>query len=343
LEKALQGVKAISYSPAGLLHKIALGALPVGTTDNQLLQDRYNMHLVSSTREVNRLKKENANMMATDRVTLYGGLQYDHRPTAPSLAKTTSAATQSYIHHHHRSFNVAPPHLLRGAGDVPDGWNYLEGTRTETREIVSVLQQKRISNRYYSGTNGKEETFKALSGTPVHVIHLATHGFFLPDVVVKRRPELAQMLGGDDEERVVENPLLRSGLVLSGVNKAWMAKEPVNAADEEDGILTADEISKLNLTKTKLVVLSACETGLGDINNSEGVFGLQRAFKLAGAESLIMSLWKVPDEATSLLMRSFYEQWIGGASKQAAFKAAQKRVRERYVEPYYWAAFVMMD
>jgi len=111
----------------------------------------------------------------------------------------------------------------------------------------------------------------------------------------------------------------------------------------EDGILTADEIAKLNLTKTKLVVLSVCETGLGDVKNSEGVFGLQRAFKLAGVESLIMSLWGVPDEATSELMTTFYQQWLSGQTKQNAFKMAQQKVREKYKSPYYWAAFMMMD
>jgi len=101
----------------------------------------------------------------------------------------------------------------------------------------------------------------------------------------------------------------------------------------------------MNLLGANLIVLSACETALGDVNNSEGVFGLQRAFKLAGAQTLIMSLWKVDDEATSILISEFYKNWLSGKSKQDAFKEAQRKVRadSRYAPPFYWAAFVMMD
>jgi len=113
----------------------------------------------------------------------------------------------------------------------------------------------------------------------------------------------------------------------------------------EDGILSADEVAKMNLVGTELVVMSACETGLGAVNNSEGVFGLQRAFKLAGAQTLIMSLWKVDDRGTVDIMNEFYKNWLAGKSKQEAFKEAQRSMRSNthYASPYYWAAFVMMD
>jgi CHAT domain-containing protein len=99
----------------------------------------------------------------------------------------------------------------------------------------------------------------------------------------------------------------------------------------------------MNLSNTDLVILSACETGLGDINNSEGVFGLQRAFKLAGVNTIIMSLWKVPDQQTSMLMQSFYSKWLNGMSKHDTFRAAQKEVRQVYLGAYFWAGFVMVD
>jgi len=134
---------------------------------------------------------------------------------------------------------------------------------------------------------------------------------------------------------------LRSGLLLSGGNNAWTNK-PIEGVGS--GILTAEKIAGMNLLGAKLVVMSACQTGLGDVKNSEGVFGLQRSFKLAGAETLIMSLWEVDDTATAKLMSVFYQEWlISGKSKQEAFKEAQRQLRAENPAPFYWAAFVLMD
>jgi CHAT domain-containing protein len=218
---------------------------------------------------------------------------------------------------------------------------FLGGTAIESLRIQQQLKTRNILNTRYTGSEGNEESFKQLDGAKTALIHLATHGFFLEDV--ERKPddrEPVQRMGGGGQQKAVENPLLRSGLILAGGNHAWSGT-PVEGV--EDGILTADEIARLNLTGTRLVVLSACQTGLGDVNNGEGVFGLQRAFKLAGVETLIMSLWDVSDSATSELMTVFYEQWLSGRSKQEAFKEAQRRVREKYPAPFFWAAFVLMD
>ena len=151
------------------------------------------------------------------------------------------------------------------------------------------------------------------------------------------------MLSGEQKFRHSPNPLLRSGLVFAGGNRAWMGEEPVVGI--EDGILTAQEISEMYLPKTDLVVLSACETGLGDVNGGEGVFGLQRAFKLAGAKTIMMSLWEVPDDKTSELMQLFYNKWLTGTNKRAAFREAQKELRIKYpkITPKEWAGFVMVD
>ena len=132
-----------------------------------------------------------------------------------------------------------------------------------------------------------------------------------------------------------------SGLLFAGGNRAWTGVDVIDGI--EDGILTANEISNMNLSNTNIAVLSACETGLGSDMSSEGVFGLQRAFKLAGIQTLIMSLWKVPDEATSKLMQVFYDNWLSGMDKHQAFSQAQRLIKEIYHEPYYWAGFVMLD
>ena len=193
----------------------------------------------------------------------------------------------------------------------------------------------------YTRAKGNEESFKNLSAKKTPVIHLATHGFFWQNIEKnsEERERLERLGGG---RKAFENPLLRSGLILAGGNKAWFEK-PVEGV--EDGILFADEVAKMNLVGTELVVMSACETGLGTLNNSEGVFGLQRAFKLAGAQTLIMSLWEVDDDGTAFIMEEFYRNWLAGKNKQEAFKEAQRKLRKdsRYASPYYWAAFVIMD
>jgi CHAT domain-containing protein len=148
-------------------------------------------------------------------------------------------------------------------------------------------------------------------------------------------------LFGFEEQRLVENPLLRSGLFFTGADN-YISKENPGYIEEDNGLLTAYEAMNLNLDKTELVVLSACETGLGEIQNGEGVFGLRRAFQQAGARTVLMSLWKVSDDATQMLMSNFYRNWVNGMTKRDAFAKGQQQVREKYPEPYYWGAFVMV-
>ena len=138
-----------------------------------------------------------------------------------------------------------------------------------------------------------------------------------------------------------EQPLIRSGLILAGGNFAWKHGRTLQTG-EEDGILTAYEISQMDLSTTELAVLSACETGLGELRGYEGVYGLQRAFKLAGARYLLMSLWQVPDFQTQELMTTFYNYWLKGKTIEQAFARAQADMRKKY-SPYYWAAFVLVE
>ena len=128
--------------------------------------------------------------------------------------------------------------------------------------------------------------------------------------------------------------MIRSGLVLSDII--------VPSNMKEDGVLTAYEVTSLNLDSTYLVVLSACETGLGEIKNGEGVYGLQRGFNVAGARYLLMSLWKVDDFATSMLMGQFYNNWLKTGNIHQAFTDAQQFVRADYPHPYYWGSFILL-
>lgn len=321
IENSIKNISTIYYSPIGLLHSIALQAV---SHDSVLLCDKYNLNLLSSTSEVVRLKKDLS--FHIDMAAVYGGISYD------ATDEELIAEARSYTHSRGNVWSIDDVEVTRA------GWGYLAGTEKESRNVYAKLRDEGVSAILLSNTQANEESFKAFDGNSPTLIHLATHGFFLSAPKV-----IAQNMFMQRSETIPEsNHLLnRSGLLFSGANRAWTAIGVIE--DIEDGILTADEISRLNLYNTELVVLSACETGLGEIVSTEGVFGLQRAFKLAGVKSLIMSLWKVPDEATSKLMQLFYDNWLNGMEVHRAFTESQKQIREEYPSPYYWAGFVILD
>jgi CHAT domain-containing protein len=233
---------------------------------------------------------------------------------------------------------------FRGDSAMGEGFSYLPGTQTEVNEIDRMCRSRRVKDQLFTGDSATEASFKMLSGNPApRVIHLATHGFFLP---YTEETQHSPITGGPGLQayRYSADPLQRSGLILAGGNRVWSGDSIPDGL--EDGILRAKEVSNLDLRNTKLVVLSACETGLGDIKGSEGVFGLQRSFKMAGVDYLLMSLWQVPDEATQELMTMFYENLFEGRPIRDSFSEAQKRLRgkkKEYEDPYYWAAWVLME
>lgn len=330
LEKELQDVKTVYYSPSGSLHQVSFAALPTDTST--YLCNKYNLVQLSSTRQLATAAWQ-AKPSPISSATLFGGIKYD-------LENQELAELQ-------RSLPKNETNNSRGF--TPDStrssiaFGFLKGTKDEVETISATLQAKSIKSTLYTGINGNEETFKALNNQNINVLHIATHGFFNP--IEKENPQDLDrmMLMGEQRIRYSPNPLLRSGLILAGGNRTWKGEEP--PAGMEDGILTAQEISEMDLHQTELVVLSACETGLGDVNGGEGVFGLQRAFKLAGVKTIIMSLWKVDDKATSEMMQLFYSKWLGGIDKHEAFRLAQQELKKKknYSEPYYWAGFVMVD
>jgi CHAT domain-containing protein len=220
------------------------------------------------------------------------------------------------------------------------GWGYLNGTLQEVNQISRLMSEKQYNVSTYTGTTGNEESFKSLSGTRPGIIHIATHGFFLP-IEESRKNLFMQMRMGDQQEPGDGiDPMLRSGLIMAGGNRAWQGGTVSDSI--EDGVLTAREISRMDLRGTDLVVLSACETGLGDVS-SEGVFGLQRSFKQAGVHTLVMSLWEVNDDATKYFMTEFYSNLLSGKDKRTAFLEAKRKCKEKYTYPQYWAAFIMLD
>lgn len=210
----------------------------------------------------------------------------------------------------------------------------LPGTEKEVLAIKNIAKQYGSSPYIFTYNEASEDTIKNLSLSP-HVYHFATHGFF------KTERKETSLTAGFDDNRAILNPLLRSGLYMRGAGDIVLEHEVYNY-NIQSGILTAYEAMNMNLKNTELVVLSACESGLGDISSGEGVYGLQRAFLVAGAQNVIMSLFKVSDEVTYLLMKEFYNKWFETGDKRAAFTYAKKAIREQYPEPIYWGAFVMI-
>jgi CHAT domain-containing protein len=213
-------------------------------------------------------------------------------------------------------------------------WSSLPGTAEEVKLIGQLFQSQKISTKTYVQTEATEENLKAMNGQAPQILHVATHGFFLP------APDKSNKEKGENTYKLSDDPLMRSGLVLAGGNYVWSGRNPLNGV--EDGIATAYEISQLNLNKTDLVVLSACETALGDVKGSEGVFGLQRSFKMAGVKNLVVSLWQVPDKETVELMTAFYTYRMGGKTISESFYLAQADMRKKY-PPFYWAAFMLVE
>ncbi len=211
----------------------------------------------------------------------------------------------------------------------------LPGTKAEIDSISNMMLKKNWQVNEFTGRQAVEEAIKSVNNPGL--LHIATHGKFLKNVSGKRSSF------GIEADNLRENPLLRSMLFFSGAESSLNTRHYSDAyLNMDDGILTAYEAMNLNLDNTGLVVLSACETGLGEVRNGESVYGFQRAFQVAGAKAVIMSLWTVNDEATQLLMKLFYEQYLGGKSKREAFRNAQLELKSRLPGFYFWGAFIMV-
>ena len=218
------------------------------------------------------------------------------------------------------AFILGNPAFYEAAGNSHRVITPLPASEKEIENISELLRDKGYTFDAYLHHEATEPVVKSTQSPKI--FHVATHGFF------------------EAPQQVTQNPLLRSGILLA--NSGDILKQATFQYNQQDGILTAFEAMNLNLDQTELVVLSACETGLGQVESGEGVYGLQRAFLQAGAKSLIMSLFKVRDDATQQLMTSFYQKWLVSGNKRAAFLAAKKEIRNQYPNPLDWGAFVMI-
>lgn len=322
--------ETIFFAPAWLLHQIAIENLPYNS--EQTMGDVYNMVRLSSTRELVLPKPT----VSYTRAALHGGIKYNTHPEELSIEhkKYETSNLPSY------NRGYTPKDAKRSVAlDLP-------GTKKEIKDIQEILNKAHIQVQCKSAENATEESFKVLSGTHQNIIHLATHGFYWSDTTAQGQKFFKQwraFIADDYDGAKAIDPLNRCGLLFAGANTALAGHRERLNEGVEDGILTANEISTLDFRDADIVVLSACETGLGDITG-EGVFGLQRAFKMAGAQTIIMSLWKVDDKATQLLMTEFYRNWMDRKqAKREAFRNAQNYVRRKYTSPVFWAGFILLD
>ncbi len=306
----------IYFSPDGVYHKLNLNVLKNPKTNKYVLEEQ-NIQLIASSRELLETKEKQQNQLDFSKNT------EKYKVTLLGYPAYSLSAKTNEIDNEKENLNG----LQRVIGQQK-AISVLEGTKIETNQIDSLLQKATISTTLLQNTAATEENIKAVQNPTI--LHIATHGFFINEIPTSQNETLQEI----EDRKLFQNPFFRSGLLLTGCQNPQAGKD--------DGILSAQEAMNLNLTGTELVVLSACETGLGDIANNEGVYGLQRAFRQAGAKTIIMSFWKVDDRATQLLMTAFYSTLLSGKSKREAFKMAQLKLKEKYNEPYYWGAFMML-
>ena len=318
-------VENIYFSPDGIINRLPIEYCYVDGIGEMM--DRYHLFRLSSTKEIvfQNIKAQKANAI------LYGGLNYENQ----TIESTDNDS-------------IRRNSLLRGI-NARGGFDPLYSALDEVQEIDRLLRNNNISSTLFTDEKGTEESFKKLSGKDVNLIHLSTHGMYIgPDIVyqkkIKNNFNFLELITNEKDPVQEDIVLTHSFLVMSGGNKLIYRKAIGPQID--DDILTAFEISQLDLRKVDMVVLSACETGLGDIN-SNGIYGLQRGFKKAGVNTILMSLDKVDDEATKLLMVEFYKNLMDGKSKRQSLKDAQKYLRQvdngKYDKPEYWASFIMLD
>ena len=307
----------IYYIPSQVLFQVSLESLPLA--DGTLLGNHYNFVRLSSARELVKMKSKSSDNKDNIAI-LYGGLQYDLEASA--MVEEAKKYDMS--------------NLLALRGEIARGdsvFHDLQGTKEEILKIEDLLKRNKWQVSSYMGKNGTEESFLNMHGKSPKLLHLATHGFYY----TPNRAENVDYLKG------YTDAMSLSGLVLSGGNAAWLGKPLPKGV--LGGILSANDIARLDLSNTDMVVLSACQTGQGKAT-SEGLYGLQRAFKKAGVGTIIMSLWNVSDKTTSEFMITFYERLAdknNAWNKRKAFEEAKEIIRQRRPDPFHWAAFVMLD
>ncbi|MBK9981597.1 MAG: CHAT domain-containing protein [Saprospiraceae bacterium] len=350
LEPLLHDIKTIYYTPSGLLHKINPAALLDETgnsisrahqwvrmgSSRELLSD----HLASSSFA---FEKSQQILPGTNSATIYGGITYEMdslafiRANSLEIQNNTLTAKLQDGNFH----NIIEEQNSGSRGSEDFAWPQLPQSGVEADKVATLLKNAGFYTELNKDFYASEENFKkiGMNGSSPRILHIATHGFVLPDSTKNIQKTKTVR---ESSYKATDDPLLHCGLILAGGNFYWKKKRPLS--NHEDGVLVGYEVCNQNLRNTELAVLSACQTGLGDVIGSEGVYGLQRAFRIAGVKFLIVSLWHIPDEKTMELMQLFYQNWIDKKeSLRDAFSKAQHTMQEKEGNPYLWAGFVLVE
>ncbi len=323
LGHTLKNKRTIIIAPDGQLNLIPFEILPV--SDEEYVIEKYSISYVSSGRD---LLKFNEDIIPAESAVMFANPDFD------SAEKTSHEI--GYKMGLNSGYSALTYEPARGAaGCLNRRFDPLPYTQEEYKLIKNILSKDRNISVYgYTGKSACESKLKGM-GAPLQILHFCTHSFFCEDIDFHY-------------EEILDNPLLRSGIVLAGANCRINSKGKRHISGEEDGILTALEVSSLNLFGTELVTLSACQTGVGEVHTGEGVYGLRRAFQCAGAKSILMSLWSVSDRSTCELMENFYRNWLDSKSKREALRKASLKIlnnqRKEHgaAHPYYWGAFILL-
>ena len=314
--------KTVYVSLGGVYNSINLNTLYNPETGKYLIEEK-DIRIVNSARDFVLMKERVKKQYTSTTSALYGFPDYNGNTTS-------SADTADYFSANRDLDQIWIDSLTRGGMKA----SALPATKVEVDEIARSFQMNGWKVTTYTGSDASETNIKKEDNP--RVLHVATHGYFFEDIPMDKNDD---RFLGMDRQRVVHDPMLRSGLLFTGANKTLQGEE----SNGENGLLSATEASLLDLRETELVVLSACETGKGEVKNSEGVYGLRKAFSDAGAKNIIMSLWKVDDKVTQEFMTRFYEIWLNEKTTiREAFHRTQLEIKAKYPQPYYWGAFILV-
>lgn len=329
IQPYLANASCVYFSPSGDFYNIPLESL-MASDDKIPMSEKFKMIRLSSTGllALNKQSSDGKN------AAIYGGINFG---MTPEEMKTDRAN-----YHNVAIQEESKVSLLRSKREGSNIIKYLPGTLEEAQNIAKCFNspKNKIGHaKLITGKKATETSLKALAGSKIKVIHIGTHGFYEVESEDKGAIAIDSNINYSEEDKA----LLRSGLLFAGAQNFFDGTElPDNV---EDGVLTSQEISYLDFYELDLITLSACQTAQGDVT-SDGIFGLQRGFKKAGAKSILMSLWNVDDKATNKLMTEFYTNWLSKSmSKYDALEAAKRTVRniKGWDNPKYWAAFILLD